>query len=57
MLAVAVGATLGTRHFQLLSDRFALTDAAALAAIVVFSLGIVARVWSETGAGLGEEGR
>jgi hypothetical protein len=49
VLALAVGATLGTRHFQLLSDRFALVDAVALAAIVACSLGIVAAVWWETG--------
>jgi hypothetical protein len=47
VLALALGATLGTRHFHLLSDSFPLVDAAALATIVACSLGIVAVVWSE----------
>jgi len=54
VLALAVGATLGTRHFQLLGDRFALVDAVALTAIVACSLAIVALVWSETGSDLGK---
>lgn len=49
VLALAVGATLGTRHFQLLGDRFALVDAVAVAMIVGSSLAIVALVWSESG--------
>jgi dolichyl-phosphate-mannose-protein mannosyltransferase len=57
VLAVAVGATLGTRHFRLLSDQFVFSDAVAVAAIVAFSMAIVAVVWSETGAGLGEDRR
>jgi hypothetical protein len=48
VLALAVGATLGTRHFHLLSDGFPLVDAVAVAAIVACSLGIIAVVWSES---------
>ena len=54
VLALAVGATLGTRHFHLLSDDFPLVDAVALATILACALGIVAVVWRETGTGLGE---
>ena len=48
VLALAVGATLGTRHFHLLSDSFPLVDAVAVATILACALGIVAVVWSET---------
>ncbi len=48
VLALAVGATLGTRHFHLLSDGFPLVDAVAVATILACSLGIVGVVWSET---------
>ena len=51
---MTVGATLGTRHFHLLSDSFPLVDAVAVATILACSLGIVAVVWLETGSGLGE---
>jgi len=56
VLAVAVGATLGTDHFQLLSGSFGLSDAAALTTIVGCSLGLVAVIWSDTGDQLGARG-
>jgi hypothetical protein len=49
VLALAVGATIGTRHLSLISDRFALVDAFALATILACSLGIVAVIWSQSG--------
>lgn len=49
VLALAVGATLGTRHLDVVSDGFALVDAAAIATIVACALAIVALVWRETG--------
>lgn len=49
VLALAVGATVGTRHLDLISDGFALIDAAAILTIVACSLAIVALVWRETG--------
>ncbi|HYP56629.1 MAG TPA: hypothetical protein VEQ41_10085 [Solirubrobacterales bacterium] len=51
VLAVAVGATLGTRAFDPLG-AFALTDAVALVAIVALSALLAATVWRETGEGL-----
>lgn len=49
VLALAVGATIGTRHLSLISGRFALVDVAALATILACSLGIVAVIWSQSG--------
>ena len=48
VFALAVGATLGTRNFQLLSTKFTLNDAFAVATIIAFSSAIVAAVWIET---------
>jgi hypothetical protein len=50
VFALAVGATLGTRHFQLLGDQFVMTDAVALIAILTCTLGIVTLIWLETKA-------
>lgn len=49
VLALAVGATIGTRHLSLISDRFALIDTFALATIVACSIGIIAVIWSQSG--------
>lgn len=49
VLALAVGATVGTRGLSVLRGGFALVDAAAIAVVVACSLAIVALVWIETG--------
>jgi hypothetical protein len=49
VLAVAVGATVGTRRFDVVSGSSPITDAFAIAAVVACSVAIVAVVWIETG--------
>lgn len=49
VLALAVGATIGTRNLAVISDRFALVDAVAWATILACSLAIVAVIWFESG--------
>ena len=46
VLAVALGPTLGTNHFRLVTAGFKLSDAAALVTMVACSLGLAALVWS-----------
>jgi hypothetical protein len=48
VLAVTVGATLGTHGFNPLRVHFALNDLAAVVVIVALSLALVAVVWVET---------
>jgi hypothetical protein len=48
VLALAVGATLGTHGFNPLSDEYRLNDAFALLALVSASIGIAWLVWSGT---------
>lgn len=54
VLAVAVGATLGTHNFRLLSDQFTLTDTVAVIALLGLSGLLIAEVWFDTGAQLGD---
>lgn len=49
VLALAVGATVGTRGLSVVRGGFALVDSVAIAAVIAFSLAIVALVWIETG--------
>lgn len=56
VLALAVGATVGTRGLSGAIGDFALVDAFAIATVVACSLAIVALVWVETGR-LGRERR
>ena len=49
VFAVAVGATLGTRHFDPWSDTFRLNDVVATLLIALFSILLVATVWRESG--------
>ena len=49
VLALAVGATVGTRGLSVVRGGFALVDMTAIATVVFFSLAIVALVWFETG--------
>ena len=49
VLALAVGATVGTRGLSVVRGGFALVDTVAIAAVIAFSLAIVALVWVETG--------
>lgn len=49
VLALAVGATIGTRGLSVTRGGFALVDAFAIATVVACSLAIVALVWVETG--------
>jgi hypothetical protein len=49
VLALAVGATVGTRGLSGMTGDFALVDAFAIATVVACSLAIVALVWVETG--------
>jgi hypothetical protein len=49
VLALAVGATVGTRGLSVVRGGFALVDTAAIATVVACSLAIVALVWVETG--------
>ena len=49
VLALAVGATVGTRGLSGMTGDFALVDAFAVATVVACSLAIVALVWVETG--------
>ncbi len=48
VLAVAAGATLGTRSFDPVQDGFVLNDVVALAVLVGLSLALVWLVWAET---------
>ncbi len=50
VLALAVGATLGTHSFNPLSNEYRLNDACALLALVLASIGIAWVVWSGTAA-------
>lgn len=49
VLALCLGPVVGTHHGRLLSDSLTLNDAAAVAAMVGFSLAIMGVVWKETG--------
>ena len=49
VLALAVGATFGTRGLSVVRGGFGLVDMTAIATVVFFSLAIVALVWVETG--------
>ena len=49
VLALAVGATLGTRGLSGMTGDFALVDGFAIATVISFSLAIVVLVWVETG--------
>lgn len=49
VLALAVGATVGTRGLSVVKGGFGLVDIVAIATVVACSLGIVALVWIETG--------
>lgn len=49
VLALAVGATVGTRGLSVVRGGFALVDTVAIATVIGFSLAIVALVWIETG--------
>jgi hypothetical protein len=55
VLALAVGATVGTRGLSVVRGGFGLVDLTAIATVVAFSLAIVWVVWLETGR-LGRDG-
>lgn len=55
VLALAVGATVGTRGLSVVRGGFGLVDLTAVATVVAFSLAIVWVVWLETGR-LGRDG-
>jgi hypothetical protein len=48
VLAVAIGATLGTHSFNPIREHFAINDYAAFGTVVVLSLVLVGVVWRET---------
>jgi len=49
VLALATVTTLATRHLDVVSERFPLVDAVAIATIVACSLAAAALIWRETG--------
>lgn len=48
VLAVAIGATLGTHSFNPIREHFAINDYAAFGTVVILSLVLVGVVWRET---------
>jgi len=48
LLALAVGATLGTQEFKLIASAFSVSDAVAVGGLMVFSGLMIAAVWRET---------
>ncbi len=57
VLALAVGATLGTWDFNPIRALFKFNDAAAVLSILFFSLLLIRTVWRDTGDGLGDRRR
>lgn len=54
VFAILVGMTWGTRGFHLTSANYTLSDAVAMAAMMILTALLIALIWSDTGSRFGE---